>query len=713
MGSTEYYAHISEDGRYETIDEHLCETAKLAAEFALDFESSSIAYLTAKAHDIGKFSLAFQRRLKGAPERVDHSTAGAWECAKINNLAAAYVVAAHHTGLPDGGSKGDNDVGRSFYSRMNRARHKKIEAYDAWLGKLPEAPVPLFFEQETNFGKSFYIRMLYSALVDADYLATEAFMQNKKREQLLCDMNELNCRLESYVKGWFPPKGMLNEQRCSILNRCRQAGENEEPGLFTLTVPTGGGKTVASLAFALEQAKKNNMKRIIYVIPYTSIIEQTAETMRNILGEDVVLEHHSGVAADIKNECTCESIRLTQATENWDMPIIVTTAVQFFESLYANRSSKCRKLHNIANSVVIFDEAQMMPLPYLKPCVAAIAQLVDHYRVSAVLCTATQPALQTVFQDIGSNLCAKELCPDQIYDATAFRRVRYEVAGKLSTDELAEKINSQKQSLCIVNSRAAASDLYKKISDEGRYHLSTLMFPAHRQLVLKEIRKRLKENLPCKVISTSLIEAGVDVDFPKVYREMAGLDSILQAAGRCNREGKRSVQESVVTIFRGEWNMPPLFSPAIAAAQTTLERYHDFAGSEATAYYFKELLELKGQSAQDKNKILSLIENSLLPFETVAERFHLIDSPTKTIYIPCAENHEQISQLMEGYRSRNLMRFLNRYGVSVYERHFDELAADGWLVLLEGENAVLNNPELYSKATGLSLKQDTGSALFI
>ena len=343
-------------------------------------------------------------------------------------------------------------------------------------------------------------------------------------------------------------KNELNTQRCAILRRCMERGQDSQqmPGLYPLTVPTGGGKTVASLAFALHHAKTHGLERVIYVIPYTSIIEQTADQFRKILGAENVLEHHSGVTYETQDEATPETQRLARATENWDMPVVVTTAVQFFESIYSNRSSKCRKLHNLAKSVIIFDEAQMLPIPYLRPCVSAIAQLIGHFHATAVLCTATQPALNPLFAEFLPGRTATELCPAGTCDETIFRRVTFqkEIDRPISWETVAEMLTQLPQVLCIVNTRKRAQQVYERLPEEGRFHLSTLMIPTDREETLNVIRARLRNGQVCRVVSTSLVEAGVDVDFPSVWRELAGLDSILQAAGRCNREGKRSAAES-------------------------------------------------------------------------------------------------------------------------------------------------------------------------
>lgn len=473
------------------------------------------------------------------------------------------------------------------------------------------------------------------------------------------------------------------------------------------------GKTVASLAFALSHAKEHGLRRVIYVIPYTSIIEQTADIFRGILDRENVLKHHSNLLYDLEQEADTHTIRLAKATENRDMPVVVTSAVQFFESLYTCRSSQCRKLHNIAGSVVIFDEAQMLPIPYLRPCVWAISQLTAHYNVSAVLCTATQPALEPVFREFLPSCPIRELCPPDIRQQEVFRRVSFQHIGKLTWDDLAAQLMTHSQVLCIVNTRKAAQAVYERLDGADRFHLSTLMYSNHRKQQLREIRRRLREGLPCRVVSTSLIEAGVDVDFPVVFRETAGLDSIPQSAGRCNREGKRSPAESVVWIFDGEEKIPPLFSAAVGAGREAMARHKDISSSAAIHDYFERLLDLNGKDAQDEERILPLIQREFFPFRTVAERFHLIDSPTRMVYIPLGEGAALTDRLWAGESGRSLFRQLGQYGVSIYEQHFAALETAGDLEVLENGAAILRSTALYSSETGLSLRADSGKGLFI
>ena len=713
MAEEKFLAHRSEDQREQTIAQHLSGTASLCAGFAAAFGAKDQGQLAGLAHDLGKYSAAFQRRLQGSEERVDHASAGAAECCKLEQNFAAFAVLGHHGGLPDGGGKGDHYEEKTFFGRMKKAALGKLEPYDAWQREIALPAIPQR-EFSSRLEEMFFTRMLYSCLVDADFLDTETFMAGTAPERGKGDpMEVLEGKLQAYTASWFPPESQLNRERCKILERCINQGEIQRPGLFTLTIPTGGGKTVASLAFALRHARVHKLRRIVYVVPYTSIIEQNARVFRKILGERNVLEHHSGVLYDMEDEARPENARLARATENWDMPVVVTTAVQFFESLFSNRSSRCRKLHNLAGSVIIFDEAQMLPVPYLRPCVSAIAQLVKNYGASALLCTATQPALDGIFREFLPGQSAVELCPSQLIHPKIFRRVTFRQAGKLSLEAIAKQLGGQKQVLCILNSRKSAQKIYELLDKEGAFHLSTLMYPAHRKAVLEEIRARLKDGLPCRVVSTSLIEAGVDVDFPAVFREEAGLDSILQAAGRCNREGKRPVEESIVTLFQSEEPPPSLFELPITAGRQALSRYQRPDSPEAIRYYFQELLDLKGSQALDQKRILPTIEREFMPFRKIAENFHLIDNETKTVYVPLGEGDGLIRQIRCGERSRALYRALGRYAVSVYPQHFEALDLAGGLEVLEDGSAILTDLTLYDSAVGLSLAVDSGKALFI
>lgn len=709
-----FWAHLAEGDRKQTVEDHLNGTAQRSAAFAADFGATDFGNLVGQTHDIGKASQSFQKRLNGGP-KVDHATAGAIECARIDALMAACCVAGHHGGLTDFGNPVTDQPGDStFVGRLKRGIQGRIPPY-TWNGALPKvSPEPDF--QGDDYLRSLWTRMLYSCLVDADYLDTEEFMSGGSvRRGEYDSLPVLLDGLERHIAGYFPPENELNRGRCQILQSCMDAGSGPK-GIYTLTVPTGGGKTVSSLAFALRHAVKNNMRRIIYVIPYTSIIEQNAEVFRGILGDRNVVEHHSGATFDSDEETNDAKSRQRLAAENWDAPVIVTTAIQFFESLYANRPSKCRKIHNIANSVIIFDEAQMLPTSHLKPCVGMIANLVAHFGATAVLCTATQPVLNDLIQSFVPGICVKEICPNVSKLHERFRRVSFRNAGPLSNAALADTLSAHNQVLCIVNTRKAAQEIYQQLSGKGNFHLSTLMCPAHRQAVLQTVRERLKDGLPCRVVSTSLIEAGVDVDFPAVYREMAGLDSILQAAGRCNRNGKNSADQSIVTIFIGEVPAPSLFRTNIGAAVEALAGGRDPGAPESVRRYFTVYRSLVGDNL-DKANVVTHLRNGIsgcsLPFETVARDFRLIDQATKTVYIPLEGGKELCDRLLSGCADRATYRKVSRYSVSVYEQHYQTLLSAGDITALDKESGILNNPTLYNENTGLSMQADAGRAEFI
>ncbi len=711
-----FLAHISEDRkRMQTVKEHLQGTAALAEAFAQPFGGGEQAKLAGKLHDIGKYSREFQHRLEGGP-KVDHSTAGGKEAFQLRQIEAAFAVMGHHGGLPDYGGKNDTGNTSTLYGRQQ----KKVPDYSAWKQEIALSPArrPSHIPPD-NLSEAFYIRLLYSCLVDADYLDTEAFMDGALPRGGYEPIASLLDKLDQYIAPWWNPQNELNRKRCDILRSCLNAGENFPNGLYTLTVPTGGGKTVSSLAFALRHAATHGKKRVIYVIPYTSIIDQTAEVFENILGAENVLEHHSGVDYTMPEEEVDPALyRKALATENWDAPVIVTTAVQFFESLYSNLPSRCRKLHNIADSVIIFDEAQTLPVSYLYPCVSAIGQLVQYYGVTAVLCTATQPALQSLFAELAPGLTMREICPDTDALYQFFRRTTLRQAGALTEEELAKQLNASPQTLCVVNRRATAQRLYTLLPEEGSYCLTTLLCPADRKRLLEEIRERLKSGLPCRVVSTSLIEAGVDVDFPTAWREEAGLDSIIQTAGRCNREGKASAEQSIVTIFRLEGQqVPAMIRPNVDSTRHVLQTFADPAQPEAIESYFSFYRTLKGSAALDQKGILDAFQKgykgSIFPFAAVADMFHLIDSPTTTIYIPTGEGKTLVEALRAGLISRSLFRKLGQYAVNVYPDHLKRLLDAGAVQATESGAYILTDKDLYHSSTGLALDVEMGKGWFM
>ena len=725
----EYVTHLREDGSYQPLKEHLEGTATRSAKFAASFGASSHAERTALLHDIGKYSPNGQRRQRD-PEhtaKVDHSTAGAKAAADLDDMHAAFAIAGHHGGLPDLGTRSSLDDG-TLCARLN----KKLTGGDdpsAWRSEisLPTGvqPTPPWLPRNDVRLTAMYIRMLFSCLVDADFLDTERALSKEEKPRGIGDsMPALLEKLQAHVAKWLEePKSDLCALRNEVLRRCLRGSEDPQ-GLYSLTVPTGGGKTVSSLAFALSHAVKHDMKRIIYVIPYTSIIDQNAKVFREILGDENVVEHHSQVDLPDTDAETPDALRKRLACENWDAPVIVTTAVQFFESFYAAKPGRCRKLHNVANSVVIFDEAQTLPISLMRPCVSVIDQLVQHYGVTAVLCTATQPELLSIFSGFTAGTRIQELVPDPDALFSSLRRVTFQQDGTLSDEELAARIRQENAVLCIVNSRKQARSLYEALPEEGRFPLSTLMNAIDRERTIATIRERLDKKQCCRVISTSLIEAGVDVDFPTVYRELAGLDSILQAAGRCNREGKEAAQDSIVHIYQTEHAVPPIMRPNIESCRTVLRLYAEDIGSRKAIHaYFCDLLFKRGENQQRSRPVSS--ENDLLDtsktlssearfaFRETAEHFRFIDTDTVTVYIPTPENSEDIKALRDGHYSRELFRRLGRCGVSIYRREYQALCSIGGVTeIADAHCGILSDIKLYTPECGLQVSCTSGLALF-
>ena len=689
------------------MQEHLNHVSQLSAAFCAAFDAENDGRLCGLYHDIGKYSLAFQNRLSGSKKQVDHSSAGAVLLFDKHNIPAAMCIAGHHAGLADCGTK--QDLADTFMARINHARRGEIENCDAWRSELP-TDIPSGCKSRPGVGNYFYTKMLFSALTDADWLDTEAYFENRPVVTAETDLCLLKDKLDDYVSRWKAPTTDVNRRRCEILRAAIAHGE-DEPGLFTMTVPTGGGKTISSMAFALHHAARYGKRRIIYVIPYCSILEQTQQVFESIFGQENITAHYSG--AEFSAPEDNENTRIFSA-ENWDAPIILTTAVQFFESLYSNRPGKNRKLHNIAQSVIIFDEAQMLPVPFLRPCLASICELVKGYRCSAVLCTATQPSLERLLKDFLPGCAARELCPEPENMYEAFRRVRYSDDGELTDEELVERLRQRRQVLCVVNSRRQAQSLYRALgANPGNYHLSTLLTPYDRKRILRKIRERLRDGQDCRVISTSLIEAGVDVDFPEVYRALAGLDYVIQSGGRCNREGKRPTAESVVHIFRTAARPPQMLEQNINAAARTLRSYEQADSPEAIRSYFEFLLyTLKGSKQLDEKEILPDAEK--LKFKTISEHFKLIDGADSTIYVPVGEGGRLLQALRENGPSRSLMRKLGLYGVNVYRRYFSQLCDMGALEIISDNAGILLKPELYSPETGLPFEvSEQSQAIFI
>lgn len=723
----EYYAHSREDlpeTEWQQLDEHLENVASWAERFAAKIGSAGWGRTLGKLHDIGKYRKEFQERIRGKENRVDHAVSGAlWivNNEKSNKAYAklmAYCIAGHHTGLPNGSSGTDDTCLES------RLKNKSIPCTIHGGIDIPDPETPPFVKtaKESNktpsgFSAMFFTRFLFSCLKDADCLDTERFVDKEKFRHRgdYPNLTELKAKFAEYISTSFPkkPTSGINKLRSDIHHECREASRLT-PGLFSLTVPTGGGKTLSSMAFALEHACSYGFERIIYVIPYTSIIEQTARVFKDIFGEDNVIEHHCNYAPrqnedDYRDET---NLRRLLSTENWDAPIIVTTNVQFFESLFHNKTSRVRKIHNIAKSVTILDEAQMLPVPLLLPTLESIRELVNYYNVSCVLCTATQPALQS--SDLAGGLSdVREIVKKPENLEGAFKRVETEYIGSTKETELIEKINSHSQVLCIVNTRNHARSLYSLLDgDENCYHLSALMCPEHRTRVLEKIKNRLHAKQPCRVMSTQLIEAGVDIDFPVVYRAVAGLDSIVQSAGRCNREGKIP-EGGRVYVYMPETGIPGgVFKQPAQITKTTVETSpSNFLNGATIRNYFKELFWIKslGKSLDEKRilKDCKTGEAKLdLPFKDIASKYRIIEDIMEPIIIPYDQSARMlIAKLRSEGPSGAVLRGLQRYTVGVYPYQFAFLKSEGFLEGIHNTYHIVNDlryEDAYSEKLGLN-----------
>lgn len=699
-----------------------------AAGFADVFGAREWGRLAGLWHDLGKYSDEFQAYLLQAngheahieaAGKVDHSTAGAQHAVarlgpEIGGILA-YCIAGHHGGLPD-------HTNESGLSDLNGRLQKRVPIFAAAPREVLEQvapPQPRLAQTDRNhagFTLATFTRMLFSCLVDADYLATEAWMDEGRatvrQQRGRSSISALRAILDHYLESRFgdPPAGTVNVERAAVLGACRAAA-SLPPGLFSLTVPTGGGKTLSSLAFALQHASEHHLRRVIYAIPFTSIVEQTADVFRTALaggGDDAVLEHHSSIDPE------SERFASRLAAENWDAPIIVTTNVQLFESLFANRPSRCRKLHRIARSVIILDEAQTLPVTFLAPTLAMLDELRRNYGCTIVLCTATQPAI-TRRQDFKIGLTdVHEIIPAPTRLYQALRRVEVQQVGTLGDEELTRRLTATPQALCIVNTRAHAAELFSRLRPEqggerdGVFHLSTRLCAAHRSDLLSAIKQRLAAQQPCLVVSTQLIEAGVDIDFPVVYRAMAGLDSIAQAAGRCNREGRLQTRGQVF-VFETEALPPGMFRPAIQCAGEVAACQDDLLSHEAIEQYFR-LHYWQKKDVWDQCEIMKCFQGRAsdglwcFQFQEAAKLYRLIPKTQTPIVVPYGDRGRELIEALESSLQVNarLLRHLQRYTVGVRDDELAALAGEGAVIETGTGIWMLSNFGVYDRHLGLS-----------
>ncbi len=673
---TTSFAHSENPaGEWHALTAHLEGVAKLAREFAEPLGAPEVGYLLGLWHDVGKFHPQFQQYLRDeVPRGGDHRAAGAVLAAQHLGVAAM-AIQAHHGGLQ---SLAEFKIW--LHGRMNDpavdAAIKRAKAELQLEEPTNKVPMPDGLDKARRL--ELFLRLLFSALVDADFLDTEKHFKPAHALARGSDIT-LDTLWEPFEAAHrkimaSAPDPRVNRVRREVYEACSQAAQLL-PGFFRLTVPTGGGKTLSGMAFALQHALLHHQRQVIVAVPFITITQQTAKTYRDIFKQpDAVLEHHSGTTAPTgePDEYAPDDVWKRLAAENWDAPVVVTTTVQLFESLFSNRVSTCRKLHRLANSVIILDEAQALPAQLLEPILEALRDLVEQYGTTVVLSTATQPAFETL--PIFRNLAPREIVSQFADHFAALKRVDYHWPGsdKLDWAQVADRMRGAPQSLAIVNTKRDALALLDALSDSEALHLSTLLCGAHRSAVLQDLRTRLKTGQPCRLVSTQVVEAGVDIDFPLVLRALAPLDRVIQAAGRCNREGSLPQLGQLIVFEPAEGGMPQGTYRAgydntramLAAGQV------DPDDPVSMTRYFTRFFQTVDTDAK---RIQPWRDRDSLNYPKVAEQFRMIDDDTVTLVVqdyPEPQNREVlalIEQLKhEPGQGRRLLRELQPYTVALF-----------------------------------------------
>ena len=707
-------SHIYEesDGRWvvQSNEDHTVGVAKLCSQYAAEFGMASWGSVLGMLHDKGKESDAFQQHIKKeSGYEPDCHVTGDTHHAYVGGIIARQIygksadnlfvnqIVSHHTGLHD-------------YDEIEEILKKKIPAeIDTHCQKVELNSPPFGL---TANGIHHLARMLFSCLVDADFLDTEAFMDKGscRLRQNKADMKSLLPFLERRLDCFKARAGdsEINVIRNQVQEQCvRKANSNV--GFYSLTVPTGGGKTLSSLLWAMRHAIHNGQKRIIISIPYTSIIMQTAAVLRGIFGEENVLEHHSNMHPEnIKDETLREKMKL--ATENWDYPIVVTTNVQLFESMFSNKPSVCRKLHNIVNSVIVLDEVQTLPTDYLQPIVDALNTYNRLFKVSVLLTTASQPILTGLIEGCNPNAAfsgiehVEEIIPKEFKLHDRLRRVQLSIDGDgKSYDEIAEMLLCYKRVLCIVNTRRDALEIYKRLPQEGvTLHLSKNMCPVHISETISLIKTSLKDDGHdiVRVVSTQLIEAGVDIDFPVVCRQEAGLDSVLQAAGRCNREGKNGMSTTHVFSLAKEHTLPRGDMQDANQARLSLENTSDWFAPSTMTEYFRQLY-CRKESFDRKNIKPLLYKPEEICFATAAREFQLIEDSGMSVVVCWKDSMDLVAQVLQGGPSYILMKKLAQYTVNIHQADFRKLLDMGVVSEKKEGLFVIEYQQQYDSCLGL------------
>lgn len=713
-----YYAHIDRE-RKQTIYEHLTGVAKKSAENSIEL-MKNLAYTVGFIHDIGKYASAFQERLDGSTIRYEHSSCGAIEIGEVAKSAAEramapmlqYCIAGHHTGLPDGGIKTDSADGDiTLHSRLKRkAGYTGKSDYSSYKKELS-----ISFPDVTGISGeilksrdktecvekyAFFTRYLFSCLTDADFLDTELFCNPAVSRGMNADFNMIEKALDEKLAS-FTLDTPLKQARGRLQSQALQNSASSG-AISILNMPTGSGKTLCSLKIALQRMRISGKKRVIYVIPYTSIIEQTAETFEKIFGEYAdILQHHSNYCPDEDEEDDTVS-KMKRSSENWDAPIIITTSVQFFQSLYHYKGSGLRKLHNMADSVIIFDEVHLLPTELLQPCLRGIGYVTKYLNSEAVFLSATMPDYSQLFDKFLSGHAVTELMTDKS-DFAFFQKCRYINLGEASYESIIEKAYRYNSSLIIVNSRKAARDVYAMLTGI-KYHLSTYMTPNDRSETIKSIRKALAKGEKITVVSTSLVEAGVDLDFEAVFRQLAGLDSILQSGGRCNREGRRNMGD--VYIFETDEKPKGDLQVRASIVRDMLRNNENISSEECIEEYYRRLFSFSDKQIEENSiahKCFDVTGFDNIPFRTYAKDFQFIKEETVGVIINNCDETEKLLSKME-FGGKSVRRKLQRYTVALkIYGEFDKALSLGLLSDTGNGIYVLSNNDYYSSETGLDI----------
>ncbi|MFI3202666.1 MAG: CRISPR-associated helicase Cas3', partial [Eubacteriales bacterium] len=684
-----HVAHKDIKGNIQSVKEHSETTAQLASEYST-MKFKGLVYNTALFHDIGKYQASFQKRIAGNKNiKIPHALCGAIELnhvmkRSVERMIMQYCIAGHHTGLHNFGTKADTK-GQGTLRGTLQLETEDYSEYKKEISLTDIEDISLFFSekcktpQETGECFAFVTRYVYSCLTDADSIDTETFCNGYERNRRNSDfqrcLEKINDRLNSFVV-----ETELQKARSKVQSQVYQKLLHDGQ-IFFINMPTGSGKTLCSMKFALERAIQFKKKRIIYIIPYNSVIDQTATEFERVFGADLnILRHQSSFKYEVEDGVEEDYTEwANKAIENWDGDFIITTAVQFFESVYHNKRGKLRKLHNMGDAILIFDEAHLMPMEYLAPCLKAISHITNILNSEAVFLTATMPNFRQLLEQHGVRDQKIVDLTEDTSEFSKFKKCKFENLGYVEIEELLLLDTASK--LIIVNSRKKAREIYRECTGT-KYHLSTYMTAEDRQKTIEDIHMSLHgleefgdgapEEHRVTVVATSLIEAGVDLDFHMVCRELSGLDHILQAGGRCNREGKRL--EGKTYIFQFQEDFSKILQVEQSITKNIIRNFADIDSIEAISTYYERVLKYKAAEIIKHNLVVNQTYPFMINFKEYAEAFHLIND--NTISIVVLNESEDVDKIVNSYTPINIRKYQkNMASVKNYE--FDQLLHQG------------------------------------